>query len=53
MGNAHSATPCLVHGQGAASKGSLNITAEQPELRSDGKGNMVIEFNINPRGASA
>ena len=42
--------PCLVHGQGAAPKGSLNITAEQPELRSDGKGNMVIEFNINPGG---
>lgn len=42
--------PCLVHGQGAASKGSLNITAEQPELRSDRKGNMVIEFNINPGG---
>ena len=34
--------PCLVHGQGAAPKGSLNITAEQPELRSDRKGNMVI-----------
>lgn len=42
--------PCLVHGQGAAPKGSLNITAEQPELRSDRKGNMVIEFNINPGG---
>ena len=42
--------PCLVHGQEAAPKGSLNITTGQPELRSDGKGNMVIEFNINSGG---
>lgn len=41
--------PCLVGAQ-EAPKGSLNITAEQPELRSDGKGSMVIEFNINPGG---
>lgn len=41
--------PCLVPAQ-EAPKGSLNITTGQPELRSDGKGRMVIEFNINPGG---
>lgn len=41
--------PCLVFAQ-EAPKGSLNITTGQPSLRSDGKGKMVIEFNINPGG---
>lgn len=31
-------------------KGSLNITTGGAELRSDGKGNMIVEFNINPNG---
>lgn len=31
-------------------KGSLNITTDGAELRSDGKGNMIVEFKINPNG---
>lgn len=41
--------PCLLCAQ-ETPKGSLNITTGGAELRGDGKGNMIVEFNINPNG---